>query len=121
MQTASRQSTAWCRSAAASRELIIGDRQTGKSGVAIDRSSTEDDQRKRRRVEEALLRYVAIGQKALLGRPAGQEPAGLRRARVLDHRRRHASEPAPLQFLAPIPAAPWASSSATMACMRLII
>ncbi len=76
------------------RELIIGDRQTGKTAVAIDTIINQKD-------KDVVCIYVAIGQKASTV------------ARVIQVLEKHgamdncivvsanASEPAPLQYLAP--------------------
>ncbi|TYB33991.1 MAG: F0F1 ATP synthase subunit alpha [Flexistipes sinusarabici] len=76
------------------RELIIGDRQTGKTAVVIDTILNQKD-------EDVICVYVAIGQKRSTV------------ARVVDTLEKHgamdytivvsatASEPAPLQFIAP--------------------
>jgi len=93
------------------RELIIGDRQTGKTALAVDAIINQKGQ-------NMFCFYVAIGQK--------QSTV----ATVVDKLREHgamefttvvaatASESAPLQFLAPTPASPWASTSATAAATR---
>ena len=76
------------------RELIIGDRQTGKTAIAVDTILSQKGQ-------DVICIYVAIGQKASTV------------ARIRDTLRRHgamdysvivsasASEPAPLQYIAP--------------------
>lgn len=76
------------------RELIIGDRQTGKTAIAIDTIINQKDQ-------DVKCIYVAIGQKASTV------------AKIVDTLEKHgamsyttvisasASEPAPLQFIAP--------------------
>ncbi|MGB7594192.1 MAG: F0F1 ATP synthase subunit alpha, partial [Erysipelotrichaceae bacterium] len=76
------------------RELIIGDRQTGKTAIAIDTIINQKDQ-------DILCIYVAIGQKASTV------------AQIVEKLRQHdamkytvivsstASEPAPLQYIAP--------------------
>jgi len=76
------------------RELIIGDRQTGKTAIPIDTIINQKDR-------DVYCIYVAIGQK------------GSTVARVVDTLRKHgamdytvvlsspASEPSPLQYLAP--------------------
>ncbi|MBI2345527.1 MAG: F0F1 ATP synthase subunit alpha, partial [Deltaproteobacteria bacterium] len=76
------------------RELIIGDRQTGKTAIAVDTIINQKGQ-------EVYCFYVAVGQKASTV------------ARVVDKLKAHgameyttvvvanASDPAPLQFLAP--------------------
>jgi F-type H+-transporting ATPase subunit alpha len=100
------------------RELIIGDRQTGKTAVAIDTfinqkaANQGDDEGKK-----LYCIYVAVGQKrstvAQIVRQL-EENGAMEYSIVVAAT---ASEPAPLQYLAPTPAAPWASSSATTACM----
>ncbi len=76
------------------RELIIGDRQTGKTAIAIDTIINQKD-------ADVVCIYVAIGQKVSTV------------ARIVEILKRHdamkytivvnasASEPAPLQFIAP--------------------
>jgi len=76
------------------RELIIGDRQTGKTAIAIDTIINQKDQ-------DMICIYVAIGQKASTV------------AQIVEKLRQHdamkytvivsstASEPAPLQYIAP--------------------
>ncbi len=76
------------------RELIIGDRQTGKTAIVIDTILNQKDQ-------DVICVYVAIGQKRSTV------------ARIVDTLEKHgamdytivvsatASEPAPLQFIAP--------------------
>lgn len=76
------------------RELLIGDRQTGKTAVVLDTILNQKD-------EDVICVYVAIGQKRSTV------------ARVVDTLEKHgamdytivvsatASEPAPLQFIAP--------------------
>lgn len=76
------------------RELIIGDRQTGKTAIAIDTIINQKDQ-------DVLCIYVAIGQKASTV------------AQIVEKLKQHdamkyttivvstASEPAPLQYIAP--------------------
>jgi F-type H+-transporting ATPase subunit alpha len=76
------------------RELIIGDRQTGKTAIAIDAIINQKD-------SGIKCIYVAIGQKAsTVARVVGD----LERAGALDYTivvSATASDPAPLQFLAP--------------------
>ena len=72
------------------RELIIGDRQTGKTAIALDtilnqKSLNQGDGR----VEEALLRLRRDWAEAFDGRSVRQGARGARRARIHDHRRRH--------------------------------
>ena len=73
------------------RELIIGDRQTGKTADhPRHHPQPEADQRSRRRRErEALLRLCRHRPEALDRRAVRQDARGARRARILDHRRRH--------------------------------
>ncbi|WNS75274.1 F0F1 ATP synthase subunit alpha [Bacillus sp. DTU_2020_1000418_1_SI_GHA_SEK_038] len=76
------------------RELIIGDRQTGKTSVAIDTILNQKDQ-------DMVCIYVAIGQKESTVRNAVEM---LRRNGALDYTivvTASASQPAPLLFLAP--------------------
>ena len=54
------------------RELIIGDRQTGKTAIALDTMLNQKG-------KNVICIYVAIGQKALERCPAGGEPAQARR------------------------------------------
>ncbi len=76
------------------RELIIGDRQTGKTAIAIDTILNQKDQ-------NVLCIYVAIGQKAST---VAQIVEKLKQAGAMDYTTivvSTASEPAPLQYIAP--------------------
>ena len=76
------------------RELIIGDRQTGKTSVAIDTIINQKDQ-------NMICIYVAIGQKESTVRNAVET---LRKYGALDYTivvTASASQPAPLLYLAP--------------------
>ncbi|WP_456273061.1 F0F1 ATP synthase subunit alpha [Bacillus sp. AK031] len=76
------------------RELIIGDRQTGKTSVAIDTILNQRDQ-------DMVCIYVAIGQKESTVRNAVET---LRKHGALDYTivvTASASQPAPMLFLAP--------------------
>ncbi|KXH83984.1 F0F1 ATP synthase subunit alpha [Sporosarcina sp. HYO08] len=76
------------------RELIIGDRQTGKTTVAIDAILNQKD-------EDMICIYVAIGQKESTVRGVVET---LRKNGALDYTivvTASASQPAPLLFLAP--------------------
>lgn len=76
------------------RELIIGDRQTGKTSVAIDTIINQKDQ-------NMICIYVAIGQKESTVRTVVET---LRKHGALDYTivvTASASQPAPLLFLAP--------------------
>ncbi|WP_188456667.1 F0F1 ATP synthase subunit alpha [Virgibacillus oceani] len=76
------------------RELIIGDRQTGKTTVAIDTIINQKDQ-------DMICIYVAIGQKDSTVRGTVET---LRRYGALDYTivvSAGASDPAPLLYLAP--------------------
>ncbi|WP_027408020.1 F0F1 ATP synthase subunit alpha [Anoxybacteroides tepidamans] len=76
------------------RELIIGDRQTGKTAVAIDTILNQKDQ-------DMICIYVAIGQKESTVRNVVET---LRKHGALDYTivvTASASQPAPLLFLAP--------------------
>jgi len=84
------------------RELIIGDRQTGKTAVAIDTFINQKDVNKSGKDNEKLYCiYVAIGQKrstvAQIVR-ALEENGAMEYSIVVAAT---ASEPAPLQYLAP--------------------
>ena len=99
------------------RELIIGDRQTGKTAVAIDtiinqKSAHQGDDESKK----LYCIYVAVGQKRST---VAQLVRTLTENGAMDYSivvAATASDPAPMQFLAPSPAAPWASTSATTAC-----
>ena len=90
------------------RELIIGDRQTGKTAVAVDTILNQKD-------TGVICIYVAIGQKqstiAQVVRTLEENDA-LRYTIVVAA---GASDPAPMLYIARTRAARWASSSATPA------
>ncbi|QHA93813.1 F0F1 ATP synthase subunit alpha [Bacillus sp. N1-1] len=76
------------------RELIIGDRQTGKTSIAIDTILNQKD-------EDMICIYVAIGQKESTVRGVVET---LRKQGALDYTivvTAGASQPSPLLFLAP--------------------
>ncbi len=76
------------------RELIIGDRQTGKTAIAIDTIINQKDQ-------DMICIYVAIGQKRS---SVAQVVATLERYGAMDYTIvvvASASEPAALQYIAP--------------------
>ena len=76
------------------RELIIGDRQTGKTAIAIDAIINQKDQ-------DVKCIYVAIGQKAST---VAKVIAELEANGAMDYTivvSSTASDPAPLQFIAP--------------------
>ncbi len=76
------------------RELIIGDRQTGKTAIAIDTILAQRDQ-------NVLCIYVAIGQKAST---VSQIVSTLERHKAFSYTAlvvSTASDPAPLQYIAP--------------------
>ncbi|TVP45681.1 MAG: F0F1 ATP synthase subunit alpha, partial [Mongoliibacter sp.] len=81
------------------RELIIGDRQTGKTAVAIDTILNQKEFYERG--EPVFCIYVAIGQKAstVAGIVAALEKGGALPYSVVVSAA--ASEPAPMQFFAP--------------------
>jgi len=87
------------------RELIIGDRQSGKTAIAIDaiinQKSTHTPEAKRLGVKPVYCVYVAIGQKSST---IAQVVAKLQEHGAMDYTTvisASASEPAPLQFIAP--------------------
>ncbi|MEE2876876.1 MAG: F0F1 ATP synthase subunit alpha [Candidatus Neomarinimicrobiota bacterium] len=81
------------------RELIIGDRQTGKTAIAID---TIINQKKTHEGDSPVYCiYVAIGQKAST---VAQVVAELEASGAMDYTivvTANASDPAPMQFIAP--------------------
>jgi len=84
------------------RELIIGDRQTGKTAVAIDTIINQKDINKSAQEKDKLYCiYVAIGQKRST---VAQIVKSLEDAGAMEYTTivsATASDPAPLQFLAP--------------------
>ncbi|QQS36897.1 MAG: F0F1 ATP synthase subunit alpha [Ignavibacteriales bacterium] len=87
------------------RELIIGDRQTGKTAVAIDtiinQKYTHSDEAKKLGINPVYCIYVAIGQKSsTIAQVVAklQEHGAMAYTTVVSA---SASEPAPLQFIAP--------------------
>lgn len=81
------------------RELIIGDRQTGKTAVAIDAIINQKEFYEKG--EPVYCIYVAVGQKAstVAGVAATLEKAGALKYTVIVSA--SASDPAPMQFFAP--------------------
>lgn len=76
------------------RELIIGDRQTGKTAIAVDTILNQKG-------KHVICIYVAIGQKAS---SIAQLSASLERHGAMDYTiivSSTASDPAPLQYIAP--------------------
>ena len=77
------------------RELIIGDRQTGKTAIAVDTILNQKD-------KDVICIYVAIGQKkstvAQLGADPGKNQDAMKYTIVVSAT---ASEVAPLQYIAP--------------------
>ncbi len=87
------------------RELIIGDRQTGKTAVAVDaiinQKFTHTEEAKKSGVQPVYCIYVAIGQKSST---VAQVVNKLREHGAMDFTTvitAAASDPAPLQFIAP--------------------
>ena len=87
------------------RELIIGDRQTGKTTVALDaiinQKYTHTAEAKARGIEPVYCIYVAIGQRAST---VANVLGTLREQGAMEYTiivAANASEPAPLQFIAP--------------------
>lgn len=87
------------------RELIIGDRQTGKTAVALDaiinQKSTHTDQAKKLGTKPVYCIYVAIGQKSST---VAQVVDKLQQEGAMDFTTviaATASDPAPMQFIAP--------------------
>jgi F-type H+/Na+-transporting ATPase subunit alpha len=87
------------------RELIIGDRQTGKTAVALDtiinQKYTHSEKAKKDGVKPVYCIYVAIGQK---GSTVAQVMTKLEETGAMEYTAiisATASDPAPLQFIAP--------------------
>ena len=87
------------------RELIIGDRQTGKTAVAVDaiinQKYTHSEEAKALGIKPVYCIYVAIGQKSST---IAQVVAKLQEHNAMEYTTvvsAAASEPAPLQFIAP--------------------
>lgn len=87
------------------RELIIGDRQTGKTAVAIDaiinQKFTHTEEAKQNGIKPVYCVYVAIGQK---NSTVAQVVAKLEEAGAMEYTTvvaAAASTPAPLQYIAP--------------------
>jgi len=87
------------------RELIIGDRQTGKTAVALDaiinQKYTHSDDAKRLGIKPVYCIYVAIGQKSST---VAQVVDKLQQEGAMEYTTviaATASDPAPMQFIAP--------------------
>ena len=87
------------------RELIIGDRQTGKTAVAIDaiinQKHTHTEKARKEGVKPVFCIYVAVGQK---GSTVAQVVAKLHEQGAMEFTtviQASASDSAPLQFIAP--------------------
>lgn len=87
------------------RELIIGDRQTGKTAVAIDaiinQKYTHTEEAKKQGIRPVYCIYVAIGQK---GSTVAQVVSKLEEHGAMAYTTviaANAADPAPMQFLAP--------------------
>ena len=94
------------------RELIIGDRQTGKTAIAIDTIINNKD-------SDIVSVYVAIGQRMSTVVGARPDARGRGRARQHDHRRRaRPTRPRRSSSWRRTPAARWPSTSSTTASTR---
>ncbi len=87
------------------RELIIGDRQTGKTAIALDtiinQRYTHTEKAKREGIKPVYCVYVAIGQKSST---LAQVVDKLQQEGAMDYTTivaATASDPAPMQFIAP--------------------
>jgi F-type H+-transporting ATPase subunit alpha len=87
------------------RELIIGDRQTGKTAVALDtiinQKYTHTEEAKKQGINPVFCIYVAVGQK---GSTVANVVNYLQQYGAMDYTiivAANASDPAPLQFIAP--------------------
>ena len=100
------------------RELIIGDRQTGKTAIILDTILNQKPlNAARRREGQALLRLRRRRPEALHRRPVRQGAGG---ERARSNTRSSSPPPPPTPRRCSTwrrsPAAPWASTSATTAC-----
>jgi F-type H+-transporting ATPase subunit alpha len=87
------------------RELIIGDRKTGKTAIGVDAIINK------KKNSGVKCFYVAVGQKE--STTAGVIEA-LRKHGAMDYTTvvvAGASDPAPLQYVAPMPAPRWPNTS----------
>ncbi len=87
------------------RELIIGDRQTGKTAIALDaiinQRSTHTERARREEVKPVYCIYVAVGQKSST---VAQVVDRLQQEGAMEYTTviaATASEPAPMQYIAP--------------------
>ena len=87
------------------RQLIIGDRQTGKTAVALDaiinQKYTHTEEAKKQGVKPVYCIYVAVGQK---GSTVAQVVGKLEEEGAMGYTTviaANASDPAPMQFIAP--------------------
>jgi len=87
------------------RELIIGDRQTGKTAIAVDtiinQKYTHSEKAKREGIKPVYCIYVAIGQKSST---VAQVVDKLQQEGAMEYTTviaATASDPAPMQFIAP--------------------
>ncbi len=87
------------------RELIIGDRQTGKTAIAVDtiinQKYTHTEAAKKRGIKPVYCIYVAIGQK---GSTVAQVVSKLEEYGAMEYTTvisANASDPSPMQFIAP--------------------
>ena len=87
------------------RELIIGDRQTGKTAVAVDaiinQKYTHTEEAKELGIKPVYCIYVAVGQKSST---VAQVVAKLNEVGAMEYTTviaATANEPTPLQFIAP--------------------
>jgi F-type H+-transporting ATPase subunit alpha len=87
------------------RELIIGDRQTGKTAIALDtiinQRYTHTDKAKREGVKPVYCIYVAVGQKSST---VAQVVDNLQQEGAMEYTTiiaATATDPAPMQFIAP--------------------
>jgi len=87
------------------RELIIGDRQTGKTAIALDtiinQKHTHTEKAKREGVKPVYCIYVAVGQKSST---VAQVVDKLQQEGAMDYTSviaATASDPAPMQYIAP--------------------
>ena len=100
------------------RELIIGDRQTGKTAVAIDTIINQKINESNDEKKKLYCIYVAIGQKRST---VAQILKTLQDAGAMEYTiivSATASDPAPLQFLAPYTGCTFGEFLEIMECMH---
>ena len=99
------------------RELIIGDRQTGKTAIALDTILNQKLLNQGNDESQTLLRLCCHRPEALHGCSVREGSGRERRAGIFHHRCGHRFRSGSDAVPGVSSAAPWASSSATTECM----